>query len=87
MRRAKARSGWLWAQQVSLLLDQPPVTIVTPAASRGSPCLPLGIDGIDAIGEEGRLGFPEPEELQTAAEPRTQPAEGLLRVVLGLARF
>ena len=87
MPRAEARSGRPWAQQVSLPRGRPPVMIVTPAGSWPSPWVSVGVDRIDVVGEERRLRFPQPEGLQAAAEPRAQPAEGLVGRIPGLARF
>ena len=87
MLRAEARSGRPWAQQVSLPRGRPPVMIVTPTGSWPSPWVSVGVDRIDVVGEERRLRFPQPEGLQAAAEPRAQPAEGLVGRIPGLARF
>ena len=87
MPRAEARSGRPWAQQVSLPLGWLPVIIVTPAGSCASPCVPVGVDRVDGVGEERRLRRPQPEGLQAAAEPRAQPAEGLVGRIPGFARF
>ena len=87
MLRAEARSGRPWAQQVSLPRGAPPVMIVTPARVWPSPWVSVRVDRIDVVGEERRLRFPQPEGLQAAAEPRAQPAEGLIGMIPGFARF
>src|SRR5579864_6831253 len=87
MPRAEARSGRPWAQQVSLPLGRPPVIIVTPAGFWPSPRVSVGVDRIDVVGQERRLGFPQPEGLQAAAETRAQPAERFIGRIPGFARF